>query len=133
MTLLLPVTLCTVAALALVNIWLSVRIGAVRRAAKVSVGDGGNEVLTRRMRAQLNLAENAPLVALLIAGLEIAGIGAAWLAWVAAAFVIGRVLHGFGMDGGKMSWGRPAGTGITLIAQLFLAGVAVGVVLQRLG
>lgn len=132
MTSLLPVTLCTVAALVLVNVWLSLRTGAVRRAAQVSVGDGGNEVLMRRMRAQLNFAENAPLVALLIAALEIGRIGSSWLALAAALFVLGRVLHGFGMDGGRMQWGRVVGTVITLVMQLFLAGVAAGAVLQRL-
>jgi uncharacterized membrane protein YecN with MAPEG domain len=126
----LPVTLTTVAAAALINIWLTIRIGALRRAYGISVGDGGNEALQRRMRAQLNFAENAPIVVLLIAAIEIAGAGESWLAYVAGAFVLARVAHGFGMDGGKAQIGRMIGVVVTLATQLFLAGVAVGAVLR---
>lgn len=126
----LPVTLTAVAAAAILNIWLSLRIGALRRAYKISVGDGGNEALQRRMRAQLNFAENVPITLLLIAGLEIAGIGEVWLAYVAAAFILARVAHAFGMDGGKAQAARAGGVLVTLAIQLFLAGVAVGAVLR---
>lgn len=126
----LPVTLTAAAAAAIVNIWLSLRIGALRRAHGISVGDGGNEALARRMRAQLNFAENVPLVLVLIAGLEIAGIGASWLPYVAGIFILSRVAHGFGMDGGKAQAGRAIGVLVTLATQVFLAGVAVSVVLR---
>ncbi|WP_338445543.1 MAPEG family protein [Pelagerythrobacter marensis] len=126
----LPVTLTAVAAAAILNIWLSLRIGALRRTYKISVGDGGNEALQRRMRAQLNFAENVPITLLLIAGLEIAGIGEVWLAYVAAAFILARVAHAFGMDGGKAQAARAIGVLVTLAIQLFLAGVAVGAVLR---
>lgn len=128
----LPITLCTAAALVLINLWLSVRIGLVRRAASISVGDGGHEPLARRMRAQLNFAENVPLVVILIAVLELGGITLDSLPWVAAIFVIARVLHGFGMDGGSMQWGRALGTVATMLVQLYLVGVAVGMALAQL-
>ncbi len=126
----LAVTLTAAAAAAIVNLWLSLRVGALRRAHGISVGDGGNEALQRRMRAQLNFAENVPIVLVLIAALEIAGIGETWLAYVAGAFILGRVAHGFGMDGGKAQIGRMIGALVTLATQLFLAGVAVGAVLR---
>lgn len=126
----LAVTLTAAAAAAIVNLWLFVRVGALRRAHGISVGDGGNEALQRRMRAQLNFAENVPIVLVLIAALEIAGIGETWLAYVAGAFILGRVAHGFGMDGGKAQVGRVIGVLVTLATQLFLAGVAVGAVLR---
>lgn len=126
----LAVTLTAAAAAAIVNIWLSLRVGALRRAHGISVGDGGNEALQRRMRAQLNFAENVPVVLVLIAALEIAGIGGSWLAYVAGAFILGRVAHAFGMDGGKAQVGRVIGVLVTLATQLFLAGVAVGAVLR---
>ncbi len=125
----LAVTLTAAAAAAIVNLWLSLRVGALRRAHGISVGDGGNEALQRRMRAQLNFAENVPIVLVLIAAIEIAGIGETWLAYVAGAFILGRVAHGFGMDGGKAQIGRAVGVLTTLATQLFLAGVAVGAVL----
>lgn len=123
----LPVTLTAAAAAAIINIWLSLRIGAVRRAHQVSVGDGGIEVLSRRMRAQLNFAENVPLVLVLIAAIELTGRGTDWLPYVAGVFMLGRVAHGFGMDGGSLGWGRMVGTLVTLLTQLGLAAFAVWV------
>jgi uncharacterized membrane protein YecN with MAPEG domain len=120
----LPVTLAAAAAAAVLNIWLSIRIGAVRRALSISVGDGGSDALQRRMRAQLNYVENTAFVLILIAAIELAGAGSFWLAYVAAAYFIGRVAHGFGMDGGKAQVGRMIGTLTTMLVQLGLAVVA---------
>jgi len=120
----LPVTLAAAAAAAVLNIWLSIRIGAVRRALGINVGDGGNEALQRRMRAQLNYVENTAFVLMLIAAIELAGRGSWWLSLVAAAYFLGRVAHGFGMDGGKWKVGRMIGTLATMLVQLGLAVVA---------
>lgn len=125
----LPVTLAAAAAAAVLNIWLGIRIGALRTALKISVGDGGSEALQRRMRAQLNYVENTAFVVLLIAAIELAGKGNEWLAYVAAAYFLGRVAHGFGMDGGKAQIGRMIGTIVTMLVQLGLAVVAVLVVM----
>jgi len=120
----LPVTLATCAAAAVLNIWLSIRIGAIRQAAGISVGDGGSEPLERRMRAQANFVENTPFVLLLIAAIEVAGAGGWWLQWVAGAYMIGRIAHGFGMDGGSKQVGRMIGTLVTMLTLLGLAVVA---------
>ena len=122
---LLPATLTAAAACALVNIWLSVRIGRVRTAEKISIGDGGHDLLARRMRAQLNFAENTPLVLILIAGIELAGRGSAWLLPLGGVYALGRVAHGIGMDGGSFGHGRTVGTLITMLTLLGLAVVAV--------
>ena len=121
----LPVTLTAAAAAAVLNIWLGLRIGSLRTALKISVGDGGSEPLQRRMRAQLNYVENTGFVLVLIAAIELAGKGSWWLAYVAAAYFIGRVAHGFGMDGGSLKAGRMVGTLTTMLIQLGLAVVAV--------
>ncbi len=126
----LPATLTAAAAAAIINIWLSIRIGAVRKASGISVGDGGNEALSRRMRAQLNFAENVPIVLVLIAVIELAGAGGGWLPYVAGLFMLGRVAHGLGMDGGSKQWARVAGTLTTMLTLLGLAGVAVGIALS---
>lgn len=120
----LPVTLTAAAAAAILNLWLSIRIGAVRKATSISVGDGGNQILQRRMRAQLNFVENTAFVLVLIAAIELSGKGSWWLAYVAAAYTIGRVAHAFGMDGGNAQFGRMAGTLVTMLVQLGLAVVA---------
>lgn len=120
----LPATLAAAAAAAVLNIWLSLRVGAVRRALGISVGDGGSERLQRRMRAQLNYVENTAFVLALVAAIELSGRGSWWLSLVVAAYFVGRVLHGFGMDGGNMQWGRMVGTLATMLVQLGLAAVA---------
>jgi|TARA_Y100000815_G_scaffold185399_1_gene169239 hypothetical protein len=121
---LLPVTLAAAAAAAILNLWLSIRVGAVRRATGIGVGDGGSEPLERRMRAQANFVENTPFVLALILAIELAGKGAPWLQYVAAIYFIGRIAHAFGMDGGSKQIGRMVGTIVTLLTLLGLAVVA---------
>ncbi|ODU71520.1 MAG: GST-like protein [Novosphingobium sp. SCN 66-18] len=126
----LPVTLSTAAAAALLNIWLSIRVGMVRRATGISVGDGGNEALIRRMRAQLNFIENAPVVLVMVGGIELARAGNPFLLGAAAIFILGRVAHGIGMDGGPLGFLRGVGTLTTMLTQLCLAVWAVSIVLD---
>jgi uncharacterized membrane protein YecN with MAPEG domain len=121
----LPISLVAAGAAALLNLWLSMRIGAVRSATKVSVGDGGDERLIRRMRAQANFIENAPIVLILIAVIEAARPMNVWLAIVAALFIVSRVAHGLGMDGGALKTGRMIGTLVTMSALLGLGVWAV--------
>ncbi len=121
---LLPVTLSSAAAAAIIAIWLSVRVGQVRTSEKVSVGDGGNEKVIRRMRAHANFVENTPLVLILIAAIEMADRGAVWLPYVAGLFMLGRVAHGIGMDGSAFKQGRMIGTLVTMLTMLGLAIVA---------
>lgn len=118
---LLPVTLAAVAAAAILNLWLMIRVGAIRRAASISVGDGGSEPLERRMRAQANFVENTPFILALIAAIELSGRGEPWLAYVAGIYFIGRIAHAFGMDGGSLGKGRMVGTIVTMLTLLGLA------------
>lgn len=120
-----PVTLTMAAAVALINIWLMIRVGQVRTSQKVSVGDGGNDVVIRRMRAHANFGESTPIVLVLIAALELSGWQGIWL-WIAGyAFMAGRIAHGLGMDGGRFAKGRMIGTGLTMLILLGLALTAI--------
>ncbi|MBL8655957.1 MAG: MAPEG family protein [Altererythrobacter sp.] len=121
----LPVTLCAAAAAAIINIWLSMRVGQLRVAHKISIGDDAGGPLTARMRAQLNFVENTAFVLILIAAIELAGAGGHWLAWVSGLYILARVAHGFGMDGGTLAKGRVVGVVVTMLTQLGLAVVAV--------
>ncbi|MBC2664970.1 MAPEG family protein [Novosphingobium flavum] len=122
---LLQTTLCLAAAAAIINFWLGQRVGQLRHRHKVSIGTGGNDMIERRMRAQLNFAENVPLVLILIGLIEMTGKGGAWLAPIGAIFMFGRVLHGLGMDGGSLEKGRMIGTMTTFLIAIGLAVVAV--------
>lgn len=119
----LPISLTIAAGAALLNIWLSLRVGRVRRKSEVFVGDGGNDALIRRMRAHSNFVENTAFVLILLALVEL-GIGSSVWLWAAGAlYLVGRILHAIGMDG--MMWGRMAGTIITILTQLGLAIFAI--------
>ena len=121
----LPISLAAAGAAALINLWLSIRIGSLRAAKKVSVGDGGDESLMRRMRAQANFIENTPIALILFAVIEAARPMNLWLAIIACVFILGRVAHGVGMDGGTLGQGRMVGTLTTMLTLLGLAVWAV--------
>ena len=127
----LPTTLCFAAAAALVNFWLGMRCGKVRAAEKVSFGDGGNEMLIRRMRAQANFIEQTPLTVILVGLVEMSGRGGQWLAPAAAIFILGRIAHGIGMDG-NFKAGRPIGMLTAMLLQLVLIVVGVLTVLGKM-
>ena len=122
-SIILPITLMTAGAAAILNLWLALRTGAVRTKAKVSIGDGGNEMLIRRMRAHANFVEYAPFIIILIGLLEFSTGTSRWL-WVASAlFLVARVAHPLGMDG--LPAGRMIGTLLTFVLLLGLGGYAV--------
>lgn len=121
----LQTTLTLAAAAAIINIWLSMRIGRLRHAEKVIHGDGGNELLQRRIRAQLNFIENTPLVLILIAAIELTAKGGTWLAVVGAIYMLARLAHLIGMDNANPNAPRTIGALVTMLTLLGLAVVAV--------
>lgn len=123
--LIIPVTLTMVAIAALINFWLAYRIGQLRSSEKISVGHGDSDALLRRMRAQLNFAEYTPITLILILALELSGglTNALWLA--GGIYMLGRIAHGLGMDGGKWGQARTIGIGITMIVILSLTAYAL--------
>ena len=126
----LPTTLSMAAAAALINFWLALRCGQVRGKEGISIGTGGSDFMERRMRAQLNFAENTPWVLALIAAIELSGKGGQWLAIVGGAYMLGRVAHGLGMDPNGWAKGRMIGTTTTMLTQIGLAVVAMLIVLK---
>jgi len=126
LTIVLPTTLCLTAAALVLNFWLGMRIGKLRMVHKISVGDGGNEAILRRMRAQANFHEAVPLTLILFGLVEAAGRGGVWLAPLGAVFLLGRIAHAFGMESDSgFRAGRPIGMVTGMIAQLTLTVFAV--------
>ena len=124
----LPITLTVAGAAALINIWLMIRVGQVRTSEKVSIGDGGNEKVIRRMRAHSNYIESAPFVLLLVAAIELASATSpTWLWIVGGLYLLGRVAHGVGMDDGKFGKGRMIGTIVTMLTLLGLGIYAISI------
>ena len=130
-----PVTLLTAAGAVGVNLWLGARVVRSRREHGVRIGDGGNETVLRRMRAQANFIENTTLFLFLLGGIELSGGNRAALGAVAAAFILARIAHGIGMDGPQLFRWRMVGMLTTVLAMVALAiwavACAVEVVLGR--
>lgn len=102
---------------------LSFRVGQIRIGEKVSLGDGDNDLLYRRIRAHGNFTEYAPLS--LIALFFMANLLAAPIVMhlAGAAFIIGRILHAAGMEAPKASGkGRVIGMILTMLTLLGQAG-----------
>lgn len=88
-----PVTLTFVAMCGLVLLPMTAWIGMYRDSIRILRGDGGNPVLSKRIRIHGNFIENAPITALTLGGAELLGLGPVWLWLGLAAFVAGRIVH----------------------------------------
>ena len=125
-----PITPIYAGLLGLMLVFLSLRVVQRRRAAGVSVGDGNDRDLIKRMRVQANLTEYAPLGLILLWMAEVQGMPG----WLVHAFgltlVTGRLLHavGFGATP-QIPLLRTFGMALTLgtIATLGLSSIAHGV------
>lgn len=120
-----PISLTIAGAAAILHVWLSLRVSRLRRPLKVGVGDGGNEILLRRMRAHGNFAENMPLFLILLVLLEFATGGNLWLWGAAILFVLARIAHAFGMDRAGANALRVGGIAISWIVLLGLGLYAI--------
>lgn len=122
----LPLTTLSACAIALLLFVLSLRIISIRRGEKVSLGSGDNDTLERRIRAQGNLVEYGPMGLILIALAELQDANAFLLGITAAAFVMGRLLHGyaFGFTNQAMR-ARVTGMLLTLFSLLGMIGLNI--------
>lgn len=94
----LPVTLATAGALGVLYLVLSVRVVRGRRANRVSLGDGGQPLMQRRIRAHANFGEYVPLLLILMALLEASGASRGVLAGAGVALVVARIAHAIGIE-----------------------------------
>lgn len=115
----LPVTAFYASLLAICYLYLSALVIAVRRKARISLGDGGNEDLRRLNRAHGNFSEYVPITLILIVCLE-ANMGQVWwLHVLASALLFGRLLHAYGLRQHEgASWQRIVGMMLTFSALL---------------
>jgi len=93
-----PITSLYAGLLALLFVALSVRAVLLRRRLGIAIGDAGNAVMLRAMRAQANCAEYAPLGLLLIALVEQGGASARFIHLLGLSLLIGRVVHALGVS-----------------------------------
>lgn len=107
----------------IMNIVLMYRVGQIRIAKKINLGDGDDKLMLSRIRAHGNFIETAPLI--LIGMFAMAWLSAvpAILHVIGIVLIIGRLAHAHGMaKGGK---GRMIGTLTFLASSLFIASFIV--------
>ncbi|KAJ01855.1 MAPEG family protein [Sulfitobacter mediterraneus] len=92
----LTITPIYAALIVLLFLGLSWRVILYRRANRLSLGDTGDKNLLKRMRAQANCAEYAPLALLLMVMSELMGSPAVALHLMGLTLLAGRVLHALG-------------------------------------
>lgn len=124
----LPITLTTAAACAVINLWLALRIVRGRLKDRVLLGDNGDVGLLAGMRAHANFTEYAPFVLILIAGIELAGGSPFWLQVAAVVFVLARIAHPLGMFRATTNALRLIGIVLTWLVLALLAGWAIAIV-----
>lgn len=102
---------------AILAVWfvvLSLRVTQRRRAAKVSLGDGGDVLLQRAIRGQANFAEYVPLALLLLLVIELSRLSLYAVHALGIALVVARLLHGYAMGfRAEFRFGRLLGTIMT--------------------
>ncbi len=83
--------------LALLIVWLSLRVIKLRRANQVLLGDGGHQDLQNAIRAQGNAAEYIPIALILLLLLELSQAHFVIINFAGIVLVIGRLLHAKGL------------------------------------
>ena len=112
------ITATYLAFLALLYTVLAVQVGRLRRDNLVLFGDGDNIKLRSAIRAHANFIEYVPIIALLVAMLEMSGISATRVHVLMGALLVARLLHPLGMYSKPGTWqfsaGRVGGIMITI-------------------
>ena len=77
---------------------LSARVILYRRSNRISIGTSEDRLLERRIRAQGNLVEYAPLVLIILWLLEAGGTSGWLIHALGGALLLGRVMHGLALS-----------------------------------
>ncbi|NKF22291.1 MAPEG family protein [Solimonas marina] len=105
----------------LLGVWflvLSVRV-VQKRASGISLGDGGDPIMLRRIRGHANFTEYVPLCLLLIGVLELSRASVYVLHALGLMLLIGRLLHGWAFAFSEhFRFGRMWGTALTFLVLL---------------
>ena len=104
--------------LALIYAALALEVARLRRGNRVLFGDGENVRLRSAIRAHANFVEYVPIIALLVAMLEMSGGSATRVHILMGALLVARLLHPLGMYSKPGTWqfssGRVGGIMITI-------------------
>lgn len=115
----------TGAVLGIFQMILMVTVGNQRRAQKISLGDGGDELMLRRIRRHGNLAENAPLFLVLLAMLEMLGGTTALVQGLGIVFVLARFSHAYAFTADSQPLAPRAGGALGNLLCIVICSVAL--------
>jgi hypothetical protein len=76
---------------------LAINVSRLRIQNKQSLGDGGDKVLNKAIRAHANAVEFIPVFALTVLALSFLNVSEGWLLTLVLGFTAGRILHAYGM------------------------------------
>lgn len=117
------------AILALLYVVLGLQVSRLRRGNRVLFGDGDNRALRSAIRAHANFAEYVPIIALLVAMLEMSGTSATRVHLLMGTLLVARLLHPIGMYVGPRTLQfqicRVGGITLTLLALIAAAIIAL--------
>lgn len=108
------------AMLALLIVWLSLRVIKLRREKKVRLGDGDEPELQVAIRAQGNATEYVPISLILLVLLELSGGHVALVHSGGIAVLVGRILHARGLLTESLRY-RILGMQVTIFTLIGLA------------
>jgi uncharacterized membrane protein YecN with MAPEG domain len=110
-----PIVSLYAALLALLFVGLSIRTLLLRRRLRIAIGDAGNEIMLRAMRAHSNFAEYVPISLLLIYLVEQSGAGPLFVHALGLCVLAGRLSHAVGVSRVNERYGyRVFGMSLTL-------------------
>lgn len=114
----------------LLGLWwilLAVRVIRLRRAHRISLGDGGNRALEAAMRAHGNASESIPILMVLLLMVELSALPGWLVHLLGLTALTGRVLHGLHFFRRREGFGmRVAGMSLTFAAIAVSALAAIG-------
>lgn len=96
-----PVSAVFAAVLGLLLVVLSLLVSRFRLKYRKGMGVTDDRDFEAAVRAQANLVEYAPMGLIMLAIAELNGVASGLIYWTGMAFVVGRILHAFGMINGR--------------------------------
>lgn len=95
---------------------------------RIDLGDGGNEQMRQRIRAQANFTEYVPLALLLLILVDVGKIGPGWLpAAMGVTLIVARLWHAQGLlSSPGTSTGRFMGANLTALVIIVGAVATIG-------
>lgn len=92
-----PITALLTGVFAIMMVALALLVSLRRRQQKISLGDGDDDILRRRIRAHANFAEFVPFALIALGLVELTGASLALVSSMATSLLVSRVIHAYGI------------------------------------